>query len=739
MTAAVVIGGGIGGLTAARELAAEGYQVTVLEAAPALGGLVEGLDLGGASLERYYHYVLPQEVATQELIADLGLADRLRWYEETIGVLTGGRIWPFTTPLDLLRFRPLPFVDRVKAGIGALRMNRVRSWPELDEVPAEEWLTSLTSPAVTETIWRPLLRAKFGPAAGRVPAAWMWDRLQQRQGAHRGPTRGVAYLEGGFGQLFDAFATDLRRRGVDIRLSTRASEITVVGGQVVGVELVGGGTLPADVVVFAGALPQLPALIPEGLVDERWASARGLGALCVVLETRSRVTPVFWTNVCDRDIPFGGIIEHTNLVPTSWYGGHHVVYLSRYFTPDEDVATADVEAEAERWIEALLGVVPHLRRSDILEVRAFRTPYAAPLVTAPYLPRIPPSPTHIGGLHLATTAQIYPQDRGMHAGILRAKATVADLLASRPHHEEPGWVCPVCGSRRSEPAFPGGASGSDGGVDAAAFRPSSNEYGQLTTPVLRCLACGHMAVAEPPDPDAVSAAYADAVDEVTLREVEGQIATADAGLALIEQQVPVGRLLDVGCWTGSFLVAAQRRGWATVGVEPSAWAAGEARARGLEVHQMELAEAPLEPASFDAVVSCDVLEHLADPGAALDQLVALLRPGGALYLTVPDAGSRFARAMGRRWWAIVPMHLQYYTRGSMRLLLVRHGLEVRHMGTHPKRFTMRYYAERAAGFVPVVGELGRRAVERTAVADRLVAPDFGDRMEVVAVKPGAPS
>ena len=748
-TRAVIIGGGIGGLAAARELAAAGCDVTVLEAAPALGGLVEGLDLGGASIERYYHYLLPQETEAQDLIAELGLGDRLQWFEETIGNLVDGRVWKFTGPLDLLRFTPLPFADRIKAGIGALRMSRVRSWPELDAVPAREWLTDLTSPAVTKVVWDPLLRAKFGPAAGQVPAAWMWARLDQRRQAHRGPggggkqgkRTGVAYLRGGFGLMFDALAADLRGRGVTIRVSSRAQAIAVEGGRVVGVD-VAGERLPADVVVFAGALPQLPALLPEELVDPRWAAARGLGAMCVILETTKAITPVFWTNVCDRDLPFGGIIEHTNLVPTDWYGGHHVAYLSRYFTPDEPIATADVEAEAARWIDGLRRTFPHLRAEDILQVRSFRTPYAAPLVTAPYLPSIPPTPSHVEGLHLATTAQIYPQDRGMHAGIARAKATVANVPRERTQSGREvaagsgsgGWVCPVCGGRANEAAFPGSTEGSDGGVDPAAFRPSSDEYGQLTAAVLRCLACGHMSVEEAPDAGAVSAAYADAVDEVTLREAEGQVATADAGLELIEAEIRPGRILDVGCWTGSFLVAAERRGWEGVGVEPSAWAASEAKQRGLEVHHAELDDVDLAPASFDAVVSCDVLEHLADPAAALTRLVELLRPGGALYLTVPDAGSRFARTMGKRWWAVVPMHLQYYTRGSMTLLLSTHGLEVRHIGTHPKRFTVRYYAERAAGFVPVLGKLGLRAVERSRRADRLVAPDFGDRMEIVAVK-----
>ena len=65
------------------------------------------------------------------------------------------------------------------------------------------------------------------------------------------------------------------------------------------------------------------------------------------------LSDIFWTNVCDDDLPFGGIIEHTNLVPAEWYDGHHVAYLSRYFTADEDVASADPDVEAAAWIEAL--------------------------------------------------------------------------------------------------------------------------------------------------------------------------------------------------------------------------------------------------------------------------------------------------------------------------------------------------------------------------------------------------
>ena len=130
-----------------------------------------------------------------------------------------------------------------------------------------------------------------------------------------------------------------------------------------------------------------------------------------------------------------------------------------------------------------------------------------------------------------------------------------------------------------------------------------------------------------------------------------------------------------------------------------------------------------------------MLEHLVDPGAALDQMRRHLEPKGALYLTVPDAGSRLARTMGRRWWSVLPMHLQYFTRGSMRRLLDRHGFDVRWVATHPKVFSGRYYAERAASFAPVAGKRGRALASAVRLADRLVAPDFRDRLQVIAIRP----
>jgi SAM-dependent methyltransferase len=280
--------------------------------------------------------------------------------------------------------------------------------------------------------------------------------------------------------------------------------------------------------------------------------------------------------------------------------------------------------------------------------------------------------------------------------------------------------------------FPAPAEGTEGGVDADAFRPSADAYGRATADIVRCLACGHGSVAAPPDVDAAAGAYAHAIDEVSLREEAGQVATARRDLERIEEVVVPGRVLDVGCWTGSFLVAAAERGWQPVGIEPSRWAADRARQRGVPVVEGELSDFREDPASFRLVSLCDVLEHLADPGGALDAVRELLEPGGVLFVTVPDAGSRAARLLGRRWWSVLPMHLQYFTRQSLERLLGEHGFAVETARTHSKIFTVRYYAERFGGYSQRAGRLAVRAVEGVRIADRLVAVDLRDRLAVIA-------
>ena len=147
-------------------------------------------------------------------------------------------------------------------------------------------------------------------------------------------------------------------------------------------------------------------------------------------------------------------------------------------------------------------------------------------------------------------------------------------------------------------------------------------------------------------------------------------------------------------------------------------------------------QAELAEGAFNAVVLGDVIEHLPRADLALDRISRLLGPGGVVAMGVPDAGSRVARALGARWWSVIPTHVHYFTRHSIQVLLRRRGYRVLSIETSPKIFTIGYYLGRVGGYSPRLGRGLVATAERLGLANRLWAPDLHDRILVVAGREG---
>ena len=269
--------------------------------------------------------------------------------------------------------------------------------------------------------------------------------------------------------------------------------------------------------------------------------------------------------------------------------------------------------------------------------------------------------------------------------------------------------------------------------------PTTDRFGAALGDIVRCPACSHMQLDRFPTEAELGEAYGEAASDDYVEEEAGQRATARIALERIERHVRPGAILDLGCWVGFLLAVARERGWETLGVEPSEFASGYARERlGLDVIRDDLFDADLGGRRFDAIVMGDVIEHLPRPADALDRMAEMLNPGGVAYLALPNAGSRLARRMGARWWSVIPTHVQYFTRPSLFTLLRRRGWEPLWTGTAPKAFTVRYYLDRIGGYSPPVARALVGAAGAAGVADSMWAPDFRDRMAVIARAPAGP-
>jgi SAM-dependent methyltransferase len=180
---------------------------------------------------------------------------------------------------------------------------------------------------------------------------------------------------------------------------------------------------------------------------------------------------------------------------------------------------------------------------------------------------------------------------------------------------------------------------------------------------------------------------------------------------------PPGRLFEVGTAGGYFLDEARRQGWEVAGIEPSAAQARHAcEALSLAVDQRSLEDAELPVATFDVACAFHVVEHLPAPRADLERLRAALRPGGALFVEVPNAQSILARRLGPGWPCLgLPYHVNQFGPRSLRALLERAGLRVARVDTipfsayYPRAMALRprHVAHRAVLSLRLHGALGR--------------------------------
>ncbi|HEX8029088.1 MAG TPA: methyltransferase domain-containing protein [Vicinamibacterales bacterium] len=161
----------------------------------------------------------------------------------------------------------------------------------------------------------------------------------------------------------------------------------------------------------------------------------------------------------------------------------------------------------------------------------------------------------------------------------------------------------------------------------------------------------------------------------TIAAAEAETLTASQTRFLAEHvEQPAGRVLDIGCGKGAFLRSfkARRPGWQCVGIEPSREEAALARADGqLEVHEGMLGSTPLPGDSFDLISIMHVLEHVPRPLEALRQIRDWLKPGGLVFIEVPNTAD-----LNMFYDLLLFEHLYHFTPETLAWLLTREGFEV---------------------------------------------------------------
>src|SRR3989338_6558428 len=210
----VILGGGVAELGAAYELVKHDVRPIIIEKSADIGGLAGSYHVDNYSIEKFYHHFFPTDEIVFQLARELGLEDKLLWRKAPMGFYYKDRLYGFTSPLDILRFKPLSIVNRIRFGLTMLKIGRQKQFGQLDRKNAREWLIGEFGDEIYKKIFEPLLKIKFAMSLDRASAAFVYGRLHARAESRIKNINAekLGYMEGGYSQLLEAMHRTIKSK-----------------------------------------------------------------------------------------------------------------------------------------------------------------------------------------------------------------------------------------------------------------------------------------------------------------------------------------------------------------------------------------------------------------------------------------------------------------------------------------------------------------------------------------------
>lgn len=406
-----VLGGGITGLTAAYYLSKRGHQVTLLEKERVLGGLAVGFKSKGWTwyLERAYHHLFANDTDIINFAHETGF-DEILFESPTTSSLyedkNGFKVLPLDTPMDLMRFPYLGFIDKIRAGVVLAFLKLSPFLKIYEKYTSEEFLKMTQGKTVWNRLWQQLFRGKFGDYAGIILASFMWARINKR-------TKKLGYIRGGFQTFINHLQSLVKKHGVIVKTGYEIKKINRIRDK-----------FEIDGKVYDKIISTLPTAIMSNLTStifpaeflQKYRKLKYLHAVTLIIETEEPIlNKTYWLNICTDKMPLMLLAQHTNLVDKKNYGGHHIAYTGWYVKRDNKLITMDEKA-------ILKYVMPHIqkiagKKIKVIDCHKFVGPFAQPIFDKDFAKYRPDFITPVKNFFIANLDMTYPYDRGTNYAV----------------------------------------------------------------------------------------------------------------------------------------------------------------------------------------------------------------------------------------------------------------------------------------------------------------------------------
>jgi amine oxidase (flavin-containing) len=417
-----IIGAGYTGLTIAKELVENGQDVTIFEKQPYVGGMVNTIEIFNTRLEKYYRHIFKSDKEAIKLIKEMGLKSELIWPATKMGYLSNKKPYLFGTPISLLKFKPLNLIQKLRFGFNVIHIKLINDYKKLEKVTAEKWLKDRIGDKVYSQVWEPLLISKFGEEKDQISMAWLWGKIKLRSTSSTPEGEQLGYIKGSYQKLTDNFYKYLLNKNVDIKLETSVKEITKENDKYI-VKYTRNEKEEKeefDVIVSTIDYKGFEKLFDKYMNEEEKQKIQKVNytsARTMMIVANKSFSPFYWLNIGDNDIPFGGIIEHTNFIDKSNYDNNHILYISNYMIEDNKLYNVSKEELLKEYMKSLTKINKEFTMKNIKDYYVFDEKYAQPIIECNYSEYIMNDKLEKEKIYLCTMPQIYPEDRGMNYAI----------------------------------------------------------------------------------------------------------------------------------------------------------------------------------------------------------------------------------------------------------------------------------------------------------------------------------
>jgi len=405
---AIILGGGVTGLVAGYRLSKHGKKVLVIEKSPVIGGALSSFRINDYYLEHYYHHIFKRDTFLLKILEELGLSGHVLWEEALIGFLYNRKIFRLTSPFDLLCLKPLTIVEKMLLAKFLIRIILVRNVKKYDSITAKEFILKNAGKGLYSKFFEPLLRQKFDNSRDKVSAAWFIGRLQLR-GNRTARGEVLGYLKGGFHKYVQKLKDVIISHGGGIILSSNADNILVKENRIYGIKI-RKKTIKCSHVISTIPPDSLNKLVKfDKEYEKRLLRIEYQGAVCVIMGLKKPLSRYYWTNMMDREVCFGAIMEHTNLMPPGDYNMDHIVYLGSYCNRKSDLLKISDKEIFRRYFRDLQKRFKDLSKDDLLWWKVARLHHAGIIYKKNILSDILGFETPIKNLYIGGMFNSYPE------------------------------------------------------------------------------------------------------------------------------------------------------------------------------------------------------------------------------------------------------------------------------------------------------------------------------------------